>query len=70
MIYSNKDLEMQFGKIDADDYDRISLKDIVEQVKLPSRNMAKLPWRLGRNVTIDVSLRKSFCKTSYLKKKT
>lgn len=52
-----KDLEMLSGKIEADDYKRTSLKDLVEQVKLPSRNMAKLPWRLGENVTIDVSLR-------------
>ncbi|XP_068972891.1 X-ray repair cross-complementing protein 6 [Bombus flavifrons] len=63
-----KDLEMQFGKIDADDYNRISLKDVVEQVKLPSRNMAKLPLRLGENVVIDVSLRSLSVKTSYLKK--
>ena len=52
-----KDLEMLSKKIDEDDYNRISLKDIVEQVKLPSRNMAQLPWRLGENVIIDVSLR-------------
>lgn len=63
-----KDLEMLSGKIEADDYKRTSLKDLVEQVKLPSRNMAKLPWRLGENVTIDVSLRNLSVKTQYLHK--
>ncbi|XP_017755107.1 PREDICTED: X-ray repair cross-complementing protein 6-like [Eufriesea mexicana] len=63
-----KDLEMLSGKIDADDYKRTSLNDLVEQVKLPSRNMAKLPWRLGENVIIDVSLRNLSVKTQYLKK--
>ncbi|XP_043790145.1 ATP-dependent DNA helicase 2 subunit 1-like isoform X2 [Apis laboriosa] len=62
------DLEMLSGKIEADDYKRTSLKDLVEQVKLPSRNMAKLPWRLGENVTIDVSLRNLSVKTQYLHK--
>ncbi|XP_061937553.1 X-ray repair cross-complementing protein 6 [Apis cerana] len=63
-----KDLEMLSGKIEVDDYKRTSLKDLVEQVKLPSRNMAKLPWRLGENVTIDVSLRNLSVKTQYLHK--
>ena len=52
-----KDLEMSSRKIDVDDYKRMSLKDVVEQVKVPSKNMAKLPWRLGENVIVDVVLR-------------
>lgn len=52
-----KDLEISSRKIDVDDYKRMSLKDVVEQVKVPSKNMAKLPWRLGENVIIDVVLR-------------
>ena len=63
-----KDLEILSGKIDTDDYERISLQDSVKQVKLPSRNMAKLPWRLGGNVIIDVSLRNLSVKTQYIKK--
>ncbi|XP_017794257.1 PREDICTED: X-ray repair cross-complementing protein 6-like [Habropoda laboriosa] len=62
-----KDLELLSRKIDVDDYKRICLKELVEQVKLPSRNMAKLPWRLGENVNIDVSLRNLAVKTQYLK---
>ena len=52
-----KDLEMSSRKIDVDDYKRMCLKDLVEQVKVPSKNMAKLPWRLGENVIVDVALR-------------
>lgn len=52
-----KALEILSDKIDTDDYERTSLQDSVKQVKLPSRNMAKLPWRLGGNVIIDVSVR-------------
>ncbi|XP_076179600.1 X-ray repair cross-complementing protein 6 isoform X2 [Ptiloglossa arizonensis] len=63
-----KDLEILSEKIDRDDYKRISLKDLVEQVKLPSRNMAKIPWRLGENVIIDVLVRNLSVKTQYLKK--
>ncbi|XP_053979347.1 X-ray repair cross-complementing protein 6-like isoform X1 [Hylaeus volcanicus] len=63
-----KDLEILSTKIDTDDYKRTSLKDLVEQVKLPCRNMAKLPWRLGENVTIDVSIFNLSVKTQYLKK--
>lgn len=51
-----KDLEMLSEKIDPDDYERMCLRDIVQQIKLPSRNMAKLPWRFGKNVNIDVAL--------------
>lgn len=63
-----KDLEMSSRKIDVDDYKRMSLKDLVEQVKVPSKNMAKLSWRLGENVIVDVVLRSLSVKTSYLKK--
>ncbi|KAF3423285.1 hypothetical protein E2986_07960 [Frieseomelitta varia] len=63
-----KDLEMSSRKIDVDDYKRMSLKDVVEQVKVPSKNMAKLPWRLGENVIVDVVLRSLSSKTSYLPK--
>nr|XP_003703430.1 PREDICTED: X-ray repair cross-complementing protein 6-like [Megachile rotundata] len=64
-----KDLEMLSEKIDPDDYERMSLKDIVQQIKLPSRNMAKLPWRIGENVNVDISLCNLCVKTEYLKKK-
>ena len=63
-----KDLEILSDKIDTDDYERTSLQDSVQQVKLPSRNMAKLPWRLGGNVIVDVSVRNLSVKTQYLKK--
>ncbi|XP_029041112.2 X-ray repair cross-complementing protein 6 [Osmia bicornis bicornis] len=63
-----KDLEMLSEKIDPDDYERMSLRDIVQQIKLPSRNMAKLPLRLGENVNIDVALCNLCVKTEYLKK--
>lgn len=52
-----KDLEISSGKIDTEDYKRTSLTNLVHQIKLPSRSMAKLPWRLGKNVIIDVNLR-------------
>ncbi|XP_076670397.1 X-ray repair cross-complementing protein 6 [Andrena cerasifolii] len=63
-----QDLEMLSEKIDTIDYQRTSLQDSVKQIKLPSRNMAKLPWRLGGNIIIDVSIRNLSVKTQYLKK--
>ncbi|CAK9829503.1 X-ray repair cross-complementing protein 6 [Anthophora retusa] len=62
-----KDLELSSRKIEVDDYKRTSLKDLVEQVKFPSRSLAKLPCRLGENVTIDLSLRNLTVKTKYIK---
>nr|XP_034180850.1 X-ray repair cross-complementing protein 5-like [Osmia lignaria] len=64
-----KDLEMMSKKIDPDDYERMFLKDILQQIKLPSRNMAKLPLRFGDNVNINVSLYNFCVKTTYLRKK-
>lgn len=63
-----QDLEMLSENIDTDDYDRTSLQESVKQIKLPSRNMAKLPWRLGGNIIIDVTIRNISVKTQYLKK--
>ncbi|XP_015428698.1 PREDICTED: X-ray repair cross-complementing protein 6-like [Dufourea novaeangliae] len=63
-----KDLEMSSEKIDSEDYKRTSLDDIVQQVKLPSRNMASLPWRLGENVIVDVTVRNFASKRAYLQK--
>ncbi|CAL7939944.1 unnamed protein product [Xylocopa violacea] len=63
-----KDLEMLSRKVEMDDYKRTSLNDLMEQVKLPSRNMAQLIWRIGENVNVDVSLRNLCVKTQYLKK--
>ncbi|XP_076640019.1 X-ray repair cross-complementing protein 6 [Colletes latitarsis] len=63
-----KDLEILSEKIDADDYKRTSIKDLLHEVKLPSRNMATLPWKVGGNVVIDVAVRSLSVKRQYLKK--
>ncbi|XP_014607026.1 PREDICTED: X-ray repair cross-complementing protein 6-like [Polistes canadensis] len=51
-----KDLEMLSRNISKEDYQRTSYKDLLQQVKRPSRHMAKLPWRLGKNVVINVDI--------------
>ncbi|KAG7209730.1 hypothetical protein KM043_011363 [Ampulex compressa] len=56
--------------MDKDDYKRTSLKDVVAQVKVPSRNMARLPWRLGKGVILDIAVRSLIAKTKYLKKES
>nr|XP_031829786.1 X-ray repair cross-complementing protein 6-like [Nomia melanderi]XP_031829788.1 X-ray repair cross-complementing protein 6-like [Nomia melanderi]XP_031829789.1 X-ray repair cross-complementing protein 6-like [Nomia melanderi]XP_031829790.1 X-ray repair cross-complementing protein 6-like [Nomia melanderi]XP_031829791.1 X-ray repair cross-complementing protein 6-like [Nomia melanderi]XP_031829792.1 X-ray repair cross-complementing protein 6-like [Nomia melanderi] len=63
-----KDLEISSGKIDTENCKRTSLVDLMQQIKLPSRSMAKLPWRLGKNVIIDVNLRSLVVKRETLKK--
>lgn len=63
-----KDLEMASGKIDNEDYTRTPKEDLIKQVKRLSRNMAKLPWRLGEDVTLDVCVRPICVKKEYLKK--
>ncbi|XP_043264204.1 X-ray repair cross-complementing protein 6-like isoform X2 [Colletes gigas] len=63
-----KDLEILSEKIDADDYKRTSIKDLLHEVKLPSRNMATLPWKVGGDVIIDVAVRNLSVKRQYLKK--
>ncbi|XP_076242694.1 X-ray repair cross-complementing protein 6 [Calliopsis andreniformis] len=63
-----KDLEILSEKVDSEDYERESLEDLLAQVKLPSRNMARLPWRLGGNVIVDVAIRNISVKTQSVKK--
>ncbi|XP_076644246.1 ATP-dependent DNA helicase 2 subunit 1 [Halictus rubicundus] len=63
-----KDLEISSKKVDREDYRRTSLNDLLQQIKLPSRTMANLPWRLGGNVIIDVSIRNLSVKRAFLKK--
>ncbi|XP_076287611.1 X-ray repair cross-complementing protein 6 isoform X2 [Lasioglossum baleicum] len=63
-----KDLEISSEKVDGEDYRRTSVNDLLQQIKVPSRNMATLPWRLGGNVIIDVTIRNLSVKREFLKK--
>ncbi|XP_043491697.1 X-ray repair cross-complementing protein 6-like [Polistes fuscatus] len=62
-----KDLEMLSRNISKEDYQRISYKDLLQQVKRPSRHMAKLPWRLGKNVIINVDISNLCVKSQNIK---
>nr|XP_033322140.1 X-ray repair cross-complementing protein 6 [Megalopta genalis] len=63
-----RDLEILSEKIDSEDYKRPSINDLLQQIKLPSRTMAKLPWRIGGNVVLDVNVTNLNVKRQYLKK--
>lgn len=63
-----KDLEMLSRNISKEDYKRVSYKNLVQQVKRPARNMAKLPWRIGQDVTINVDVFNVVANSEYLKK--
>ncbi|XP_078044475.1 X-ray repair cross-complementing protein 6 [Augochlora pura] len=63
-----KDFEISSQGITSEDYKRPSLNDLLHQIKLPSRTMAKLPWRVGGNVILDVNIANLNVKRQYLKK--
>ncbi|KAL2727514.1 X-ray repair cross-complementing protein 6-like [Vespula maculifrons] len=65
-----KDLEMLSRNINKEDYQRTSYKDLLHQVKRPSRRMAKLPWRLGKDVVINVDICNVCVKSQDVKKMT
>ncbi|XP_015185508.1 PREDICTED: X-ray repair cross-complementing protein 6-like [Polistes dominula] len=62
-----KDLEMLSRNLNKEDYQRTSYKDLLQQVKRPSRHMAKLPWRLGKDVVINVDISNLCVKSQNIK---
>ncbi|KAK2584497.1 hypothetical protein KPH14_006870 [Odynerus spinipes] len=65
-----KDLEMLSRNINQEDYQKISYKDLVQQMKRPSKHMAKLPFIVGKDVKINVDISSVCVKSEYLKKMT
>ncbi|KAI4501204.1 hypothetical protein M0802_003577 [Mischocyttarus mexicanus] len=63
-----KDLEMLSRNISKEDYQRTSYKDLLQQVKRPSKHMAKLPWRLGKNVIINLDISNLCVKSQDIKR--
>lgn len=51
-----KDLEMLSRNITKEDYQRTSYKDLLQQVKRPSKCLSKLPWRLGKDIILNVDI--------------
>lgn len=51
-----KDLEMLSRNISEEDYQRTSYKDLLQQVKRPSKCLSKLPWRLGKDIILNVDI--------------
>lgn len=52
-----KDLEILSKNADGEDYKKTIIKDVINQVKRPSRIMSSIPWRIGGNLVVDVSVR-------------
>ncbi|KYM99854.1 X-ray repair cross-complementing protein 6 [Cyphomyrmex costatus] len=52
-----KDLEMLSSKIDTGIYRRTSLVDLVQQIKAPSKNIARISFQISDGVEIDIVVR-------------
>ncbi|XP_066592272.1 X-ray repair cross-complementing protein 6 isoform X2 [Prorops nasuta] len=63
-----KDLEILSNKIKEEDYKPTVLADLIEQVKFPSRTLSNLPFKLGNDVEVDISIYKLTSKSYRLKK--
>ncbi|XP_047350983.1 X-ray repair cross-complementing protein 6-like isoform X2 [Vespa velutina] len=65
-----KDIEMLSKNINEEDYQRTSYRDLLQQVKRPSKRIAKLPWRIGNHVIINVDICNVCVKHQDVKKMT
>ncbi|XP_012059365.1 PREDICTED: ATP-dependent DNA helicase 2 subunit 1-like [Atta cephalotes] len=64
-----KDLEMLSRKIEISVYRRTSLVDLVQQIKAPSKNIARLSFQICDGVEIDLVVRTLGRKRRYLQTK-
>lgn len=63
-----KDLEMLSRNVTHKDYKRISYNNLIQQLKRPAKTMAKLPFRIGKDIVITVDIASICVKAIYLKK--
>ncbi|KAJ8669769.1 hypothetical protein QAD02_001028 [Eretmocerus hayati] len=51
-----KDLQMISGTYTDSNYRRTSLNDLIQDLLSPARSIASLPWKIGGELTVDVSI--------------
>ena len=51
-----KDLEVISSGIDIQSYKKLKLDDLEEEIQFPSRTISSIPWKIGPDVNIPVSI--------------